>query len=248
MSGLPSQGKKKLFISVLTPLAAGYKVLVLVQNRVGTSLREEVSRMKSLIASRLTKDTLVAVYAPLHIKSVRYEISAIARSLGAEAVHLLYKSPVAETGSLLPQDLPDSWEVVSIPTAGKAEEYDALQRVFEYPRESDKWDAPVFVATDSDADAHALICERLLAAVTGEKKQRKCTTRLLPLQTDKEYLRTVKQTIDEVLAEKAKVTYVPLKTLRDIEEGFIQSISLNFPPLASIPSAFYAFVEAYLGK
>ncbi|OAG31541.1 protein KTI12 [Nematocida displodere] len=245
VSGLPSPGKKAFFLSLLDLVGKSAQVLVIAQNAVGVSVREEVSRIKSLVSNRLSTDTLVAVYAPLHIKSLRYELSSIACNLKMTMVHVFYRGEHLPGGEVQRSDLPrETDEMALVAPKGPSESFAIVQKVFETPRASDKWDAPVFTAMSPDA--FGVAAEKVSLVLSTAQKRRTSCTKLIPRTIDQGYLTKTKEAIDAIISEKKKQEFISLKRIRQVEADFLHAVKVNPPPLESIPRVFSEFLDEFL--
>ncbi|KAI5171681.1 protein KTI12 [Nematocida sp. LUAm3] len=248
LSGMPSEEKKKMLLFLLSSHKDTQDVLLVLQHAVGLSTREELSRIRAAVQNKLSPNMLMILYAPLHMKSIRYEISSIARNTGSTFAHIHYSGPYADNGEILDDDLlmlPEH-AIVRIEPEGEAESFSVLQRIFESPRAADKWDTPCCVFSKPGAEAYAL--ERMTAALSQGKKQRVSSSKIIPLLSDTKYLEKIKEEIDGVIEEYKQKEDISLSTTRQIERDFLNSIRISPPSIKNVRSIFSEYLQKYLHK
>ncbi|KAI5181060.1 protein KTI12 [Nematocida sp. AWRm80] len=282
MSGLPSEAKKSAFIDILQGIAEEYKqnrqiadntsnstistLLIVIQNHVGESVKEEVSRLKAVLLNRLNSTTTICVYAPLHIKSLRYELSSIALGLKTDIAHVYSKYTYDSNGTITIDEIEKSLNSLNSPASEdpnsypqlkieillidqkntKIESYDVIQRIFESPRPNDKWDIPCFTLAAPNTSAAAL--SKVLPVLDKRAVPRTSSKKIIPIARDPLYHQKVKEIVDDVLATKKVSRYIPLKTSRQIESGFLQSVRTTPPPVSEIKRIFTEYLDSFLSS
>ncbi|KAH9386305.1 protein KTI12 [Nematocida major] len=267
LSGLPSPQKKALFESLLAGVLGRYKqeeteescaeragvdsVLVVLQNSVGVSAKEETARLRSVIQNRLSKRVLVVIYAPLHIKGLRYEIASVAKNMGIDAAHIYCASAYGEGGDISAKSVEavfgSACSACEIHVGGGAvEDFAVVSRVFEKPRKADKWDSPCFTADAGNIDVCAEVAlEKVWSILHKTVKARTSSKRLVSSPMSTQYFQRVKECMDAVLEEKRKTADVPLKVARQSEEDFISSIKMSPPPVERVREIYAFFLDKY---
>ncbi|EIJ87219.1 protein KTI12 [Nematocida parisii] len=273
LSGLPSIEKKDLFCNILAQLARKYtmektggdpvdvsgealstidSVLVVLQNSVGVNAKEETAKMRSIIQNKLSKRVLVAIYAPLHIKGLRYEIASTAKNMGIDTAHIYCSAGYNEGGEISVEEIEGilgvSGTAADISTkTGKTEEFSVVSRIFEIPRRVDKWDAPCFIADDANIKmCNDSALERVWCLLHNVVKPRTSSKKLMGAPLNTKYLQNVKEVVNKVLEEKRRTTQVPLKISRQAEIDFLSSIRATPPPIEKVSEIFSFFLEKYL--
>jgi len=241
LSGMPCEEKAALFVRLVSELEKRYPVQVVLQNAVGENTREETSRIKAEVANRTRKDVLVAVCAPLHIKSIRYEIFSAAKNVQMEMCHVYYKGEDRRAKELKKEDFSGETEVTEISVEGKAESSEVLKRIFEVPKKSDTWDFPT--ASVSSADVTEALLEEVQAALEKQQKKRVSSTKLFPQKVDQGYVGRIKEEIAKVIAEEKEKRYLPLRVAREAELNFLGCIRTNPPDLSHARAIFKKFLE-----
>ncbi|KAI5188979.1 protein KTI12 [Nematocida minor] len=282
LSGLPSPQKKTLFHFLLAELIKAYKgahsqktsnsgsleepcekrteddpcaidsVLVVLQNAVGVNAREETAKMRSIIQNKLSKRVLVLIYAPLHIKGLRYEISSTAKNMGIDTAHVYCAAGYQEGGEIRAEEVEnmhrEECSAVEVHAGGeKTETFEVVSRIFEKPRKTDKWDTPCFVvdAENINMCAQAAL-EKACAVMQKSVRPRTSSKKLIAGPLNTEYLQKVKEIISSVLEEKKKTRNIPLKISRQAEIDFISSIQMTPPPVEKTKEIYAFFLEKYL--
>lgn len=227
-------------------------ILVVLQNAVGINAREETARMRSIIQNNLSKKVLVLIYAPLHIKGLRYEIASTAKNMGIDTAHIYCATEYQEGGGIKAADIEEMHGkecVVSEihPAEGRTEDFSTISRIFEKPRRSDKWDDPCFVLEGYNKDECTTVSvEKAWEVMQKTVKARVSSKKLISGPLNTKYLQRVKEVIGEVLEEKRKTSYIPLKVSRQAEIDFISSIQMAAPPIEKVKDIYASFLERYM--
>lgn len=265
LSGLPSPEKKNLFLRMASSLVARYKIensegnsstlasiLVVLQNAVGVNAREETARLRSLIQNNLSKQTLLMIYAPLHIKGLRYEISSSAKNMEIDTAHIHCSIAYKEGGQILGKEIENlseiKCEVIEVlPGKGGIEDFSVISRIFEVPRKTDKWDVPCFTADEYNIEhCEEPALNKVWAVLHNAVKARTSSKKLISGPLNTRYLQTTKEAINEVLEEKRKVKEIPLRIARQSEIDFLNSIKMAPPAVDKIKEIYGFFLDKYL--
>ncbi|KAI5133596.1 protein KTI12 [Nematocida ausubeli] len=269
LSGLPSRAKKDLFCDILQQVIRKYStnsgedaegaqektidsVLVVIQNSVSVDAKKETATMRSIIQNNLSKRVLVAIYAPLHIKGLRYEISSTAKNMGIDMAHVYCSAEYQAEGEIslpeMEEMLQGKGSMLDISTkTEKTEEFSVVSRIFETPRRADKWDAPCFIADSANIKVCAETAgDKVWALLQNVVKPRTSSKKLTGGTLNTKYLQSVKEIINRVLEEKRKSTEIPLKIARQAEIDVLSSIRTTPPPLEKVQEIFLFFLEKYL--
>lgn len=257
VSGMPSPGKKQLFLSLVEGIVRikgintennQNKTVVVVQNDVSVRMQEEVSRVKAAVQHGLGNGSDVLVYAPMHVKSLRYEVmSSIARNSEQGVAHVYYEGMYEPGGEIEGKEVQEiSRSVVFVGVTGfrEKESYKTVQEIFEIPRGRDKWDAPCFICTSPGQSEYVL--EAATPLLQGQMKKRVSASKIIPQPLQQAYLDQVKSKIDKILQKHKETEDIPLKQERKIENEFLRSIKMCPPPLDKIEDVFSAYLREYL--
>lgn len=226
--------------------------LVILQNTVSVDAKEETAKMRSIIQNKLNKKVLVLIYAPLHIKGLRYEIASAAKNMEIDTAHIYCAAEYKEGGSIEEEEIESLYgkECSVLKVHGnkeKTEDFKTVSRIFEKPRKSDKWDSPCLVVEENTADAcHAIGIEKAWEVMQKPVKARVSSKKLISGPLDTKYLQKVKEIISEVVEEKKKTASIPLMATRQAEIDFINSIHISSPPIKKIKEIYTSFLEKYL--
>lgn len=253
VSGLPSREKTEFTLALCARLRAEKKILLVAQGLPAMDSRVCTSRIKSILTHRLGEDRILVVDAPLHVKSLRYEISAIARNKRSPLAHILFDPQGGQGGGEdgpVP-DLPSAGlgedEVICVREERRMSPEEAREarlcvaRTFERPRPADKWDYPQLVcssAADLDERRIGLIASSLRLATVRNA----ACTKLVPQLHDPHYLSEVKSMVNIVMDSRPLST----KERREIENAFFSSVRSKPLPLASVPQVLADFIGKYL--
>ncbi|KAI5190903.1 protein KTI12 [Nematocida sp. AWRm77] len=268
LSGVSSLKKTEMFLHLVNRLKEDYKVLLVVQKDVGVEIKEEVATLRSLVQNRLRKDVLVAICAPLHMKSLRYEIFSIAKNMGIEYAHIVHNESSIQTEeenrkesgagagagddnrtnkSGFFEDMGSLFETIEIASRGEVESTSVLRRIFEAARRNDKWDCPVFCTTESCLSEGALGLVK--ASLQKAQKVRTSSTKIMPQHLDPTYLDKAKKQMDEAMhiykAQESSLD-ISLKTARDIEGRFLSLLKAKPHPVETIKERYYGFISEYM--
>lgn len=249
LSGLPSRAKNELFGSLVGQIKQEYRVVVVVQNAVGENTQEEVSQLRAVVQNRLRKDVLLAVLAPLHLKSLRYEIFSTAKNMGIEYCQVLHTGQLQGEAALQAGEFPpieqlEGYEIIEVAPKGPLESLPVLRRIFEPPRRGDKWDCPVFTTGAASLPEGSLGVIR--GALQLEQKVRQSCLKIMPQHLDPTYLDRAKEQIKAALEEYRETAPVSLKDAREMEGSFLSVLKAKPQPIASIKKQFAAFILEYL--
>ncbi|KAI5185506.1 protein KTI12 [Nematocida homosporus] len=257
VSGMPSLAKKELFLGLVETFSREYSLVVVGQERIGVDSREEVSVLKAAVQNKLSMDVLVAVYAPLHMKSLRYELASLARNCSMDMAHVYYRGEFGEGGELKELEVQQAclqgsaglglgWEFIRVDPNGEKESVVVMQRIFEKPRDGDRWDRPCLTVGLVDERMKAVVAEEVASVIKKTKKKRVSATKLIPQLDDAKYLTKVKEVINQVMDEWKQKEVVPLGVSRQAERDFLASIKMNPPQLPEVNRIFREYLEKYL--